>query len=119
MAEFSYHDPFEHGEDATEYRLLTKDYVSVKELDGQEFLVDTIRHAAGQLQVPFDTEIRKGTSDANFFGAVSVPVVDGMGPIGFHDHSRKEYILLESLFDRIKLCAAVLYDLENSGFVGY
>ncbi len=71
----------------------------------QEMLIKTLRLAADQLQVPFGTEMRKGTSDANFFGASGMSVVDGMGPIGFHDHSEHEYILLDSLFDRIKLCA--------------
>lgn len=74
----------------------------------QERLVDDIRLAAEQLAVPFGTEMRQGTSDANFFGTRGISVVDGMGPIGFHDHSRREYILLDSLFDRIKLCALTL-----------
>ncbi len=79
--------------------------------DGQKTLIETLRLAAKQLQVPFGIETRKGTSDANFFGASGVSVVDGMGPIGFHDHSEHEYILLDSLFDRIKLCALTLYKL--------
>jgi glutamate carboxypeptidase len=79
---------------------------------GQERLTETLRLAAEQLQVPFGTEMRKGTSDANFFGASGVNIVDGMGPIGFHDHSENEYILLDSLFDRIKLCALALCRLH-------
>lgn len=38
MAEFKYQEPFEPGEDTTEYRLLTKDYVSVKEFCGHKVL---------------------------------------------------------------------------------
>ncbi len=38
MAEFTYQDPFPLSEDDTSYRLLTPDYVSVAELDGQEVL---------------------------------------------------------------------------------
>lgn len=38
MADFFYKDPFPTGEDTTEYRLLTKDYVSTVNFDGQEFL---------------------------------------------------------------------------------
>jgi len=85
----------------------------LRNTDEQKSLADIIRNAAEQIRVPFGTEIRKGTSDANFFGARGVSVVDGMGPIGFHDHSRREYILLDSLFDRIKLCALVLCRLQS------
>ncbi len=38
MAEFMYQDPFPLGKDATKYRLLTKDYVSVTKFDGKEIL---------------------------------------------------------------------------------
>ncbi len=79
--------------------------------DQQEYLLKQIEEAAKQLQQPFATEIRKGTSDANFFGAAGVSVIDGMGPIGFHDHSENEYILTESLFERVKLCSLVLLKL--------
>lgn len=37
--EFKYQKPFPLGEDTTEYYLLTKEYVSVKEFDGHEMLV--------------------------------------------------------------------------------
>ncbi len=79
----------------------------------QKTLIETIRLAAEHLQVPYGIESRKGTSDANFFGANGVSVVDGMGPIGFHDHSENEYILLDSLYDRIKLCTLVLCGLQK------
>ncbi|MGA1205008.1 MAG: fumarate hydratase [Opitutales bacterium] len=36
---FEYHKPFPTGEDQTEYRLVTKDHVSVKEFNGQPVLV--------------------------------------------------------------------------------
>jgi fumarate hydratase class I len=38
MSDFSYQDPFPLGEDATSYRLLSSDYVSVGEFDGKEIL---------------------------------------------------------------------------------
>ena len=38
MSEFKYQDPFPLGKDTTEYRLLTKDYVSTAQFDGQEVL---------------------------------------------------------------------------------
>ncbi|WP_298063463.1 fumarate hydratase [uncultured Rikenella sp.] len=38
MSEFKYQEPFPMAEDTTEYRLLTKDYVSVVECDGRRIL---------------------------------------------------------------------------------
>ena len=38
MAEFIYQEPFPVGEDKTQYRLLTKDYVKVVECDGRKIL---------------------------------------------------------------------------------
>ena len=78
---------------------------------GQKHLVAVARQAVKDLGQVFGTEIRKGTSDANFFGCTQVPTLDGMGPIGFDDHSDKEYILINSLFERIKLCALLLLRL--------
>ena len=76
--------------------------------DKQKELVRMIQEGAEELGQPFGLEERKGTSDANFFGSAGVSVIDGMGPIGFHDHSENEYILTDSLFDRIKLCSLTL-----------
>ncbi len=84
-----------------------------KNSDNQKHLVTQVEEAAQELNQQFGTEIRKGTSDANFFGSVGVSAIDGMGPIGFNDHSANEYILLESLFERIKLCTLVLLKLKN------
>ena len=38
MADFIYEKTFQHGEDTTKYRLLTKDYVSVSSFEGREIL---------------------------------------------------------------------------------
>lgn len=38
MAEFVYEKPFQLGEDKTEYRLLTKDYIEMVEFDGRNIL---------------------------------------------------------------------------------
>ncbi len=38
MSDFKYQEPFPLGEDTTQYRLLTKDYVSVTECDGRRIL---------------------------------------------------------------------------------
>ena len=80
---------------------------------GQAALLAAISSAAGELGQPFCTEFRYGTSDANFLANAGVPTVDGMGPIGFEDHTHTEHIILETLFERIRLTTLVLLKLFN------
>jgi len=77
-------------------------------------LCSVVEKSAIELGQSFGTELRKGTSDANFFGAQGVDVIDGMGPIGFHDHTDQEYILIDTLFERIRLCTLTLCKLESA-----
>jgi glutamate carboxypeptidase len=49
-----------------------------------------------------------GGSDANFVAPLGIPVLDGMGPIGNHAHSEREYIVRSSLPTRAALLAACL-----------
>lgn len=49
-----------------------------------------------------------GGSDANFTGALGVPTIDGLGPIGGGHHSEAEYMSIPSLEGRINLLASFL-----------
>lgn len=49
-----------------------------------------------------------GGSDANFVAPLGVPVLDGLGAVGEGYHSEREYILKDSLPERVKLLAAIL-----------
>ncbi len=51
-----------------------------------------------------------GASDGNFVAPLGVPILDGLGPAGDGAHSEREYILLSSLQERIRLLAAILRD---------
>lgn len=46
------------------------------------------------------TEHRRGSSDANFFGSIDIPTLDGLGPISGNDHTENEYIKISSLYER-------------------
>jgi glutamate carboxypeptidase len=61
-------------------------------------------------------EHRRGTSDANFFGAYGVPTLDGFGPISDRDHTPGEFIQVHSLKERTVLLS--LFLLEYSGYPG-
>lgn len=58
-----------------------------------------------------------GGSDASFTAGMGIPSVDGLGPVGGHQHSDKEYLLLPSLAERTLLFASVLKRLSQQGGV--
>jgi glutamate carboxypeptidase len=49
-----------------------------------------------------------GGSDGNFVAPLGIPVLDGLGAIGEGYHSEREYILVDSLYERTKLLSALL-----------
>jgi glutamate carboxypeptidase len=55
-----------------------------------------------------------GGSDANFVAALGLPVLDGLGPVGNHAHSDREYIVTASLARRAALLAACLTEWEGA-----
>ena len=83
--------------------------------DANAALFSLVEQAAGELGQRVAEESRGGTADANWFGAAGVPTVDGLGPIGFDDHTPQERIVLESLFERALLVATVLVHMKEGG----
>ncbi|UCF30173.1 MAG: M20 family metallopeptidase [bacterium] len=75
---------------------------------GTDRLFSVLASAAEELGMKVAKEKRGGTSDANFLMAQGIPTLDGMGPIGDLDHSPDEYIIEESLYERIALTALLL-----------
>ena len=54
-----------------------------------------------------------GGSDGSFAAALGRPTLDGLGPICFDSCSRRARILIDSLFDRAAILAALIADLPN------
>ncbi|MEE8546633.1 MAG: M20/M25/M40 family metallo-hydrolase, partial [bacterium] len=81
-------------------------------IDGADRLYSLVSKTAGELDQEIGKEMRGGTSDANFLIDGGVPALDGMGPIGDMDHSLEEYILKDSLFERIELTALLMTKLR-------
>jgi glutamate carboxypeptidase len=71
-------------------------------------MFELLKQTAKALGMPLDAEHRRGTSDANFFGAAGVPTIDGFGPICIGDHTPDERILVRSLAERTALLALFL-----------
>jgi glutamate carboxypeptidase len=63
---------------------------------------------ARRLEIPILEHFRAGASDANTIAEVGTPVIDGLGPIGEHDHSDREYAVRESFRQRSTLLALSL-----------
>ena len=47
-------------------------------------------------------------SDANFVAEMGIPVLDGLGAVGEGFHSETEYILTDSLIERMKLTTMLM-----------
>jgi len=52
-----------------------------------------------------------GASDGNFTAAMGVATLDGLGPVGFADHTREEHVLRSEIPRRLALFAALLADM--------
>lgn len=77
-------------------------------------LIDTIKALGQEIGQNVPTEHRRGTSDANYFGSINVPTIDGLGPISEWDHTENEYIKISSLHDRTRLLALFLLKIAEN-----
>lgn len=68
-------------------------------------LYDIVRAVGRNLNQTIGEEYRQGVSDANLIAAETIPVIDGLGPLGGEDHSSKEYLCTDSLVPRATLLA--------------
>ncbi len=66
-------------------------------------LYQSIRAVGRSIGVELGSIESGGGSDANFAGALGVPTIDGVGPIGGGHHSEAEYMNIPSMERRIKL----------------
>lgn len=79
---------------------------------GTERMFRLIRHAGRLLGQEIREEHRRGGSDANWLSRAGIPSIDGLGPLGDLDCTEKEFIITETLFDRIGLTARILLERE-------
>lgn len=71
-------------------------------------LVDHAVALAGSLGFLLSDAATGGASDANTTAGMGVATLDGLGPVGGHDHSPDEYLELESIVPRVTLLAALM-----------
>jgi glutamate carboxypeptidase len=62
---------------------------------------------------PFTWVHTGGASDGNLFSAEGLPNLDGLGPIGDHLHSNREFITVSSIAPRAQITALFLHRLAT------
>ena len=69
---------------------------------------------AGSIAARIGMELKAGgtggASDANFVASLGIPVLDGLGAVGEGAHSEREYIVAESLEQKVRLVSSLLHD---------
>ncbi len=81
--------------------------------EANQALFDHFNQQAEQLGQVLTQEFRAGVSDANTLAGAGLPVLDGLGPLGAHDHSDREYMRRDSLIQRTLLLATALATLPE------
>jgi glutamate carboxypeptidase len=77
-------------------------------------LFEFVNEIASELIISIKESDRTGgASDGNLTSAIGVPTLDGMGPVGAGFHGPKEYVEIDSIFERTKLLAQTLYKIYN------
>ncbi len=83
----------------------TKSRFPMKQTESNTILSQIYKQQAELVGFHTGTELRSGVSDANTLAECNKPVIDGLGPIGNHDHSDDEYIEKTTLTQRCKAAA--------------
>ena len=78
-----------------------------------EQLMALIEKTGANLGIDIKWQAVGGGSDANLTGALGIPTVDGLGPIGGALHSHDEFLILESIEPRLNLLRNVIIDLSE------
>jgi glutamate carboxypeptidase len=77
-------------------------------------LLTAASRAAAALNIPYSAVESGGGSDGNFSAALGRPTLDGLGPICFDPCSRRERIVIDSLFDRAAILGLLLANLPEA-----
>jgi glutamate carboxypeptidase len=81
--------------------------------DRTRALCHRIEECGRELSLPIHWRTSGGVSDGNKLAAAGLPVIDTIGPCGGHLHSPQEYLMLDSLTERAKLCGLLLLKLAG------
>jgi len=74
-------------------------------------LIDKYIKKASDLGFQIQETSSGGVSDANNLSSFGVPVIDGLGALGDFPHTKKEYMVKQSLLDRLVIFSSFFYEL--------
>jgi glutamate carboxypeptidase len=86
----------------------------MEKVPGTDALVELSQSIMSELGQDFVEMTSGGGSDGNFTAATGIPTLDSLGPEGQNAHNaEKEYVVLDSVVDRIALTTALLIDCPS------
>ena len=74
-------------------------------------LIEKYLKTASDLGFQIEETSSGGVSDANNLSSFGVPVIDGLGALGDFPHTKKEYMVKQSLLDRLVIFSSFFYEL--------
>jgi glutamate carboxypeptidase len=74
-------------------------------------LIAKYLNKASELGFNIEETSSGGVSDANNLSSFGVPVIDGLGALGGFPHTKKEYMVKQSLLDRLVIFCSFFYEL--------
>lgn len=77
-------------------------------------LFDILKKVGLQLNQKMTFVSSGGVSDGNILAGVNLPTIDTLGVVGGHIHTFDEYMLLDSLKEKVKLTVCLLIELIKS-----
>lgn len=75
-------------------------------------LMCQVKRLGQKIGLEFKDGVAGEASDGNYAAALGVPTLDGIGPVGGGAHSEREYIIQETLINRIALLMLILCQAE-------
>lgn len=97
----------------TEYQLMTGRPAMAESPEAEELARGFQRAAAVYGRVP-EFGPTGGGSDANFTGALGIPTLDGLGPVGGGPHTQDEYLVTASLMPNLKALCLFIHGLLSA-----
>lgn len=81
---------------------------------GTEWLINLAKEAAAASGFSLTTTVAAGGSSANITAYVSVPTIDGLGPVGWNYHSENEYIDVDSVLQRAHFLVNLIKNISKN-----
>lgn len=83
-----------------------------------EQLKEFVEGIGKELGIDLHRSIGGGAADCNFVAPLRLPVVDSVAPVGGNLHTQDEYLIVDTIPERVTLLALVLLRLRDSRLFG-